>query len=55
MTEPLKMDEPRRRIAGTLSGPDIHCNLEEGHPPPGRRMPDFDLHTPTVPSACSTC
>ena len=39
------MDEPRRRIAGMLSGLDIHYDLGEGHPLLGRRMPDLDLGT----------
>lgn len=39
----LTMDEPRRSIAGMLSGLDIHYDLGEGHPLLGRRMPDLDL------------
>jgi len=49
MTELLGMDEPRRRIAGMLSGLDIHYDLGEGHPLLGRRMPDLDLHTAKGP------
>jgi 3-(3-hydroxy-phenyl)propionate hydroxylase len=45
MTELLSMDGPRRRIAGMLSGLDIHYDLGEGHPLLGRRMPDLDLDT----------
>ena len=45
MNELLGMDEPRRRIAGMLSGLDIHYDLGEGHPLLGRRMPDLDLVT----------
>jgi 2-polyprenyl-6-methoxyphenol hydroxylase-like FAD-dependent oxidoreductase len=45
MSELLSMDEPRRRIAGMLSGLDIHYDLGEGHPLLGRRMPDLDLTT----------
>jgi hypothetical protein len=41
----LSMDEPRRRIAGMISGLDIHYDLGEGHPLLGRRMPDLDLQT----------
>jgi 3-(3-hydroxy-phenyl)propionate hydroxylase len=37
------MDEPRRRLAGTMSGLDIRYDLGEGHPLLGRRMPDLDL------------
>ncbi|HET9462226.1 MAG TPA: FAD-dependent monooxygenase [Gaiellaceae bacterium] len=41
----LSIDEPRRRVAGMLSGLDIHYDLGEGHPLLGRRMPDLDLLT----------
>lgn len=37
------MDEPRKRLAGMVSGLDIHYDLGEGHPLLGRRMPDLDL------------
>ena len=50
MTELLGMDEPRRRIAGMLSGLDIHYDLGEGHPLLGRRMPDLDLQTADGPT-----
>jgi 3-(3-hydroxy-phenyl)propionate hydroxylase len=45
VAELLRMEEPRRRIAGMLSGLDIHYDLGEGHPLLGRRMPDLDLIT----------
>jgi 3-(3-hydroxy-phenyl)propionate hydroxylase len=45
MLQLLSMDEPRRRIAGMISGLDIHYDLGEGHPLLGRRMPDLDLDT----------
>jgi 2-polyprenyl-6-methoxyphenol hydroxylase-like FAD-dependent oxidoreductase len=45
MMEQLSMDEPRKRIAGMISGLDIHYDLGEGHPLLGRRMPDLDLRT----------
>jgi 3-(3-hydroxy-phenyl)propionate hydroxylase len=54
MTELLRMDEPRRRIAAMLSGLDIHYNLGEGHPLLGRRMPDLDLHTADGPTRVFT-
>jgi 3-(3-hydroxy-phenyl)propionate hydroxylase len=41
----LVMDEPRRRLAGMMSGLDIHYELGQGHPLLGRRMPDLDLVT----------
>ena len=43
------MDEPRRRLAGIISGLDIHYDLGEGHPLLGRRMPDLDLVTADGP------
>lgn len=45
MTELLSMDEPRKRIAGMISGLDTHYDLGEGHPLLGRRMPDLDVIT----------
>jgi 2-polyprenyl-6-methoxyphenol hydroxylase-like FAD-dependent oxidoreductase len=39
------MDEPRKRLAGIVSGLDIHYDLGEGHPLLGRRMPDLELVT----------
>jgi 3-(3-hydroxy-phenyl)propionate hydroxylase len=45
MSELLSMDEPRKRIAGMMSGLDIQYDLGEGHPLLGRRMPDLDLVT----------
>jgi 3-(3-hydroxy-phenyl)propionate hydroxylase len=43
VSELLRMDEPRRRFAGMMSGLDIRYDLGEGHPLLGRRMPDLDL------------
>ncbi|MHB8242759.1 MAG: FAD-dependent monooxygenase [Solirubrobacteraceae bacterium] len=43
MSELAMMDEPRKRLAGIVSGLDIHYDLGEGHPLLGRRMPDLDL------------
>jgi 3-(3-hydroxy-phenyl)propionate hydroxylase len=43
--ELLKMDEPRKKIAGMMSGLDIHYELGDGHPLLGRRMPDLDIVT----------
>jgi 2-polyprenyl-6-methoxyphenol hydroxylase-like FAD-dependent oxidoreductase len=43
MTELLDMEGPRKRLAGEMSGLDIHYDLVEGHPLLGRRMPDLDL------------
>jgi 2-polyprenyl-6-methoxyphenol hydroxylase-like FAD-dependent oxidoreductase len=43
------MDGPRKRLAGIISGLDIHYDLGEGHPLLGRRMPDLDLVTANGP------
>jgi 2-polyprenyl-6-methoxyphenol hydroxylase-like FAD-dependent oxidoreductase len=40
-----RMDEPRKHLAGLVSGLDIHYDLGEGHQLLGRRMPDLDLNT----------
>jgi hypothetical protein len=50
MLELLSLEEPRKRIAGMISGLDIHYDLGEGHPLLGRRMPDLDLHTNDGPT-----
>jgi 2-polyprenyl-6-methoxyphenol hydroxylase-like FAD-dependent oxidoreductase len=50
----LGMDEPRRHIAGMLSGLDIHYDLGEGHPLLGRRVPDLDLQTADGPKRVFT-
>ncbi len=49
MMELMTMDEPRRKIAGLLSGLDIRYDFGEGHPLLGRRMPDLDLTTADGP------
>jgi 2-polyprenyl-6-methoxyphenol hydroxylase-like FAD-dependent oxidoreductase len=45
MAELLGLDEPRRRVAGMISGLDVHYDLGEGHPMLGWRVPDLDLET----------
>jgi 2-polyprenyl-6-methoxyphenol hydroxylase-like FAD-dependent oxidoreductase len=49
VSELASMDEPRKRLAGLISGLDIHYDLGEGHPLLGRRMPDLDLGTADGP------
>jgi 2-polyprenyl-6-methoxyphenol hydroxylase-like FAD-dependent oxidoreductase len=49
MSELAGMDEPRKQLAGLVSGLDIHYDLGEGHPLLGRRMPDLDLVTADGP------
>jgi 3-(3-hydroxy-phenyl)propionate hydroxylase len=41
----LTMEEPRKRIAGMMSGLDIRYELGQGHPLLGRRMPDLEVIT----------
>ncbi|HEX8102042.1 MAG TPA: FAD-dependent monooxygenase [Solirubrobacteraceae bacterium] len=43
VSELAAMDEPRRHLAGLVSGLDVRYDLGEGHPLLGRRMPDLDL------------
>lgn len=54
VTELLRMDEPRRRVAAMLSGLDIHYDLGDAHPLLGRRMPDLDLQTADGPTRVFT-
>jgi 3-(3-hydroxy-phenyl)propionate hydroxylase len=54
LTDLLRMDEPRTRIAAMLAGLDIHYDLGEGHPLLGRRMPDLDVHTADGPTRVFT-
>ena len=49
VSELAMMDEPRKRLAGIVSGLDIHYDLGEGHPLLGRRMPDLDIVTADGP------
>jgi 3-(3-hydroxy-phenyl)propionate hydroxylase len=45
----LKLEEPRKQIAGMMSGLDIRYDLGSGHPLLGRRMPDLDVITDDGP------
>jgi 2-polyprenyl-6-methoxyphenol hydroxylase-like FAD-dependent oxidoreductase len=49
VSEMSLMDEPRRLLAGLISGLDIRYDFGEGHPLLGRRMPDLDLVTADGP------
>ena len=49
VAELARMDEPRKRLAGIISGLDIRYDLGDGHPLLGRRMPDLDLVTADGP------
>ena len=49
VSELATMDEPRKWLAGIISGLDIHYDLGEGHSLLGRRMPDLDLVTADGP------
>jgi 2-polyprenyl-6-methoxyphenol hydroxylase-like FAD-dependent oxidoreductase len=50
VSELAVLDEPRKRLAGIVSGLDIHYDLGDGHPLLGRRMPDLDLLTTEGPT-----
>jgi 3-(3-hydroxy-phenyl)propionate hydroxylase len=54
VAELLRLDEPRKHIAGMLTGLDIRYDLGEGHPLVGRRMPDLDLDTADGPTRVFT-
>jgi 2-polyprenyl-6-methoxyphenol hydroxylase-like FAD-dependent oxidoreductase len=49
VSELASLDEPRKRVAGLISGLDTRYDLGEGHPLLGRRMPDLDLVTADGP------
>jgi 3-(3-hydroxy-phenyl)propionate hydroxylase len=49
MSQLLALDEPRKVIAGMMSGLDVHYDFGPGHPLLGRRMPDLDLVTAEGP------
>jgi 3-(3-hydroxy-phenyl)propionate hydroxylase len=49
VSELASMEEPRKHIAGLMSGLNIHYDFGEGHPLLGRRMPDLDLITARGP------
>jgi len=54
LSDLLGMEEPRKRIAGIMSGLDIHYDLGDGHELLGRRMPDLDLVTSDGPGRVFT-
>ena len=45
----LRMEEPRKMIAGVMSGLGLRYDLGQGHPLLGRRMPDLDIVTAAGP------
>ena len=49
VSELLTLDEPRKQLAGMISGLDIRYDLGDGHPLLGRRMPDLDVLTADGP------
>lgn len=49
LSDVIVMDEPRKLLAGIVSGLDVRYDLGDGHPLLGRRMPDLDLTTPDGP------
>lgn len=49
ISELIRLDEPRRQLAGVLSGLAVRYDFGEGHALLGRRMPDLDLITAAGP------
>jgi 2-polyprenyl-6-methoxyphenol hydroxylase-like FAD-dependent oxidoreductase len=49
VSEFLRADELRKRLAAEMSGLHVHYDLGEGHPLLGRRMPDLNLVTSNGP------
>ena len=45
----LTMAQPRKHVAGMISGLDVHYDLGDRHPMLGWRMPDLDLMTANGP------
>ncbi len=45
VSELIRLDEPRRRLAAEMSGLGVRYDLGEGHPLLGRRMPDLEIMT----------
>lgn len=43
LSDVTAMDEPRKLLAGIVSGLDVRYDFGDGHPLLGRRMPDLDL------------
>jgi len=43
ISELLRVDEVRKKLAAEMAGLDLHYDLGEGHPLLGRRMPDLEL------------
>jgi 2-polyprenyl-6-methoxyphenol hydroxylase-like FAD-dependent oxidoreductase len=50
LSDVVTMDEPRKLLAGIVSGLDVRYDLGEGHALLGRRMPDLDLTTADGPT-----
>jgi 3-(3-hydroxy-phenyl)propionate hydroxylase len=49
LSEVVALDEPRKQLAGMMSGLDIRYDLGDGHPLLGRRIPDLDIRTADGP------
>jgi hypothetical protein len=54
LSELLRLNEVRRRLAAEMLGLDVHYDVGEGHPLLGRRMPDLDLVTANGPQRVFT-
>ncbi len=49
VSELLGLDEPRRRVAATMSGLDVRYDVGQRHPLLGRRMPDLEVRIADSP------
>lgn len=49
VSEFVRMDEPRKRLAAEMSGLGVHYDIGDAHPLIGRRMPDLELSTASGP------
>jgi hypothetical protein len=49
LADVVRLTEPRKRLAGLISGLDIHYDFGDGHPLLGRRVPDLELESDTGP------
>jgi 3-(3-hydroxy-phenyl)propionate hydroxylase len=54
VSEFLRQDEVRKRMAAEMSGLDVHYDFGEGHPLLGHRIPDLDLVTSRGPQRVFT-
>jgi 3-(3-hydroxy-phenyl)propionate hydroxylase len=54
LAELLRLSEPRKSVAGMISGLDIRYDFGEGHPLLGRRLPDLEVRIAGRPTRVFT-